>query len=248
MQVKAYNTHKIRVGESLLDIIDQYLPPLQERTIVAITSKIISLCEKNIIQKDPKIDKYELVCKNADAYLEEPSLNNKVFLTIKNNILIPCAGIDESNGENIYILYPENIQETAAKIWRFLRTKNNIKSLGILITDSNVTPLKRGVTGIGIGWCGFAPLYDYVGKEDLFGNKLQFTKINNLDALACAAVFMMGEGDEGTPLAVINGVKRIKFQSRPPTLKEQEEIFIPINEDLFAPLLNQVKWSWNKKL
>jgi len=245
MHINTIQTHPIGVGESLIDILDAYVPPLKEESIIAITSKIISLCQGRVIHKEDGIDKYTLIKQEADGYLEESK--HGAYLTLTNHILIPSAGIDESNGNGLYILYPNQIQATATMIWEHLRQRDQISALGVIITDSHTTPLRRGVTGITLGWCGFEPLYNYIGKPDIFGNALRITQINNLDALAASAVFMMGEGSEKTPLALLNHAPRIQFLSRPPSIEEEEKIRIPLEEDLYAPLLQNAKWVWKRE-
>ncbi len=246
MNITPLKTHPIGVGESLEAILDRYVPPLKEQTILAITSKIISLCQGRVIAKEEVPEKYQLIQKEADGFLEDlPPNPYDIYLTITNHILIPSAGIDESNGNGLYIMYPKDIQETATLIWSHLLNRDQLKTLGIIITDSHTTPLRRGVTGIALGWCGFNPLHTYVGKPDIFGKPLRVTQINNLDALAAGAVFTMGEGAEQTPLAIIHDAPRIEFQTRPPTPKEVESLRIPLNEDLYAPLLESVPWVWN---
>ncbi|WP_225416175.1 hypothetical protein [Wolbachia endosymbiont of Brugia malayi] len=39
-----------------------------------------------------------------------------LYLTIKDDILIPSAGIDESNGDEMYILYLKDVQKVAVLI------------------------------------------------------------------------------------------------------------------------------------
>src|SRR4051812_10808039 len=112
MHVRALKTHLIKVDESLTSILDRYIEALSERTILAITSKVISLCQGRVISQDAGLSKYDLVKQEADAYLSQEDC--PYHLTIKNQILIPSAGIDQSNGDGAYILYPENIQQTAA--------------------------------------------------------------------------------------------------------------------------------------
>ncbi|OJW49126.1 MAG: F420-dependent oxidoreductase [Alphaproteobacteria bacterium 41-28] len=247
MHIKPLKTHLIQVGESLNDILNAYVPPLEEGSILAITSKIISLCQGRVVDKEDVGDKYALIEQEADAYLSENERNAyDIYLTITNGILIPSAGIDESNGNGVYILFPEDIQDTATLIWNTLRQRDKIDSLGIIITDSHTTPLRRGVTGISLGWCGFEPLYSYVGKPDIYGTNLRVTHINNLDALAASSVLLMGEGAEQTPLALITQAPRIKFLARPPSLEEINSVQIPLKEDLYAPLLEGVKWTWRQ--
>ena len=240
MKTTAIKTHRIDIHESLHAILDRYIPVLAENSIVVITSKIVSLCQGRVVPKPLEADpgfKEALIKQEADSVLKTSDNPYGIYLTLKNNILIPSAGIDESNGDNVYILYPEDIQKVAALAWHFLREKHAIKNLGIMISDSHTTPLRRGVTGIALGWCGFQPLYSYVGKPDLYGHPLRVTQINLLDALATAAVLVMGEGNEQSPLAVIEDAPKITFLDREPTVEEEASIHIPITKDLYGPLL-----------
>lgn len=244
MQITAYKTHKITPKESLFDILDNYLPEIPPQSIVVITSKILSLCQNRVVSKATLQDKLSLIHQEADLYLEgEYTKKYGICLTIKNNILIPTAGIDESNSNGYYILYPENIQATAVTIWQHLKNLYPTTALGVLVTDSHTTPLRRGVTGIALAWCGFEPLFSYIGKPDVFGYPLHVTLVNLLDSLAASAVIVMGEGEEQTPLAIINQIPKIIFQNRPPTKAEIESITIALQDDLYAPLLTSVNWK-----
>lgn len=243
MKITAVKTDRVSTGDDLFALIDRALPALADNTILCITSKIISLCEGAVIPKKDVSDKRQLIYDEAEAYIDQQENNPyNICLTIKNSLLIPTAGIDESNGDDVYILYPRDIQKSAAGLWRYLRQKHTIKNLGILITDSHTTPMRRGVTGIGIGWCGFEALFDYVGKPDCFGRPLRVTKINMLDALAASSVFVMGEGSEQTPVALIEQAPKITFQDRPPNAQEIAEITISLENDLYAPVLRHAPW------
>src|SRR5277367_3125736 len=99
MHIKTLKTHRITSEDSLFPILDAYVPPLPEQSILVITSKIISLCEGSIVDKSAVVSKEALIQKSADAYLDytkEFPIPYSIQLTIKNNILIPSAGIDES--------------------------------------------------------------------------------------------------------------------------------------------------------
>ncbi len=243
MQINAIKTHRIEPGESLKEILDRYVISITERDILTITSKIISICQSRIIKKI-NISKEKLIKQEAEAVACVNKNPYGIYLTIKNNILIPSAGIDESNGDGVYILYPENIQETAVFIWNYLRNKYSITNFGVVITDSHTTPMRQGVTGICIGWCGFEPLYSYIGKPDIYNQPLKVTQINLLDALATSSVLVMGEGNEQTPLAIISNAPKISFLTRPTTLEENNSITISMKDDLYAPLLMGVKWEY----
>lgn len=240
MQVRAIKTHKIKPWESLEDILDRYVMNLVDGEIVAITSKIVSICHGDFVDKST-ISKYDLIKREADIIYDPNQNQHDLYLTLKCGVLIPSAGIDESNATGIYVLYPKNVQRIAASIWQHLRKKHAIQKLGVIITDSNPVIARRGVCGITLGWCGFAPLHSYVNKPDIYGNILRVTQINVLDAIGTSAVFVMGEGDEQTPLAIIQAAPKIAFLERPPTLEEERSVVIPFEEDLYAPLLVSAK-------
>jgi dihydrofolate synthase / folylpolyglutamate synthase len=225
-------THKIKPKEKIFAILDNYLPKLTENSVVAITSKIISICENRLIDK--KTNKLDLIRQESDfCFPPSPGFPN-FYLTLKSHRLIPNAGIDESNCNDTYALLPKKPQISAKKIWQYLRKRDHMKNLGIIITDSTTAPLRRGVTGITLGWCGFLPTYDYVGKKDIFGRTLEVAQINLLDSLATTATLVMGEGKEQTPIVIIKNAPKIDFQNRAPTQKEEQLAYIDPKEDLFS--------------
>lgn len=247
MQARTIKTQKVVAGTiNIFKLLDKYLPPLSGGDIVAITSKIISLCENRIVPIG-SIDKEKLVIQESDYYLPGNLSNYGYQFTIANNNLVILAGIDESNGNGQYILSPKDAQKSANKIRKWLKNRFNLKSIGVVITDSTCQPLRRGTMGICLAHSGFAGLRDYVGTPDIFGRPLQVTQAGIASGLAAAAVLAMGEGTEQTPMCIISDVPFVKFQSRNPTAKELAEINIPLEEDLFAPFLKAVPWKQGKK-
>jgi putative folate metabolism gamma-glutamate ligase len=242
MEVLPIQTEEIKPHHELSRLLDRYFPVLANRDIVAISSKIISVLQGRLVAKSLR-SKKELIYQEADLVLEDSDNDQDFYLTIKDNRLIPSAGIDTSNVKDAYILYPENLFGTADWLWRYLVSKHQLKKLGLLITDSNVAPMRRGVTGIALAWAGFEPLYSYTGRKDLHGAPFKVTQTNNVDALAAAAVFVMGEGDERTPLAHIRGAPRIRFLNPETTTEEESDISISMDQDLFGPLLRAAKWT-----
>ena len=235
MLVTTIKTHKINPGENLQAILDTYLLKLTTNNIIAISSKAVSICENNLVSKH--INKTALVRQEADFCFAAPTHYPDFCLTLKKHRLIPNAGIDASNHKT-YVLLPKKPQLTAKKIWQYLRKQHQLKNLGIIITDSNVTPLRNGVTGIAIGWCGFEPIYNYIGQKDIFGQPMQVTTINLLDSLATMATLAMGEGAEQTPLAIIKNAPKINFLNRPPTQQEEQTTYLEKKYDLFSSAIN----------
>ncbi len=233
LQVKALSTGVYHRGENFSDFLTKNLKAvLEEGNILAVTSKIVSLSENRIVSKST-IDKKKLVQSEADSYLGE--IGYGCHLTIKQNLLIPSAGVDESNAEgNFYILYPLDPFLSAKKIHNIIKRKLHLKKIGILITDSHTMPLRRGVLGAALAYYGFKGVESKIGTKDLFGHELKMTQINIADALAVAATFTMGEGNESRPLAIVNAP--VEFIELP----DNSELHIPLKEDLYKPLLEKV--------
>jgi dihydrofolate synthase / folylpolyglutamate synthase len=247
MIIKPYKTHKIKPNENLFAILDQYLPHLEEKSVVAIASKIVGICEGRVVKINNKLDKQkeELVKQEADYYLYEKRMD--FFLTINHNTLVANAGIDESNSEKAFALWPKDPQKSVDVIREYLTKKHNIKSLGVILTDSKLSPLRWGVTGVALAHSGFQALNNYIGKKDIFGRPLKVEQSNMPDSLATAAVTVMGEGNEQQPLAVITDLPFVKFQTRNPNKKELESLKIKLEDDIYASLLTAVKWEKGKK-
>jgi putative folate metabolism gamma-glutamate ligase len=242
MKVTAYKTKKIIPGDRLFSILDAYLPKLKEKDVVVITSKIVSICQGRVVKNDGKITKHDLMVKEADYYLPEEYVSYGIYMTIKNNFVVASAGIDESNGGGYFILWPENLQQATNEIWEYLRKKNHIEHLGVVVSDSKIIPMRKGTSGVGLSWCGFEPLRNYIGSPDIFGHNLRVTKASLVDGIAASAVLNMGEGKEQTPLAVISEISDMHFVDRIPSSKELNEMSISPDEDVYGKIFSSVKW------
>lgn len=235
MQIKAIKTDRVTQPQDLNRFVDTALPTLSEGIIVVITSKVVSLCEGRTVDTTT-ISKKELIYQEADHVIPSDGNDERIILTYKNRILIPSAGIDESNSDGRYILYPKDPFLSAKNLYHYLKQHRHLNHLGVLITDSHTTPLRHGVTGIALAWWGFEPCKSLVGAPDLFGHPLQVTHINIADALAVSAVFNMGESSECTPIAVITDAPHVEFDDGT-TTHNIDEIAIDPQIDLYRPLL-----------
>jgi putative folate metabolism gamma-glutamate ligase len=242
MRVQPIKTHPITPeDQDLLQVLDRHIARLEEGTVVAITSKIISICQGRLVAME-KADKQQLIEQEADYWLPAEINRYGVSLTIVDHVLIPMAGVDESNAAGHYVLWPHDPQGVANQVRAHLSARFALSQLGVIVTDSKTTPLRWGVTGVAIAHSGFLAVNDLVGHPDLFGRPLHYTKVDVADALAAAAVLVMGEADEGTPLATIEEVPFVDFQTRDPTAEELEARWIDMEADLYAPLMQAVDW------
>jgi putative folate metabolism gamma-glutamate ligase len=243
MKVLPYKTHKIKPNENLYEILDKYLPKLEEKSVVAIASKIVGICEGRVIKKESDEQKNELAKQEADYYLPLEYNQYGFILTINHNLLVASAGIDESNSNGYLSLWPKDPQKNVDEIRKYLVKKHKIKSVGVILTDSKLSPLRRGVTGYALTHSGFKALNSYIGKDDIFGEKMKAEQMNVADALTAAAAAVMGEGKEQQPLAVITEANFVHFQKRNPTKEELASLKISIGEDVYSSLLTGVKWK-----
>ncbi|MBI2443242.1 MAG: coenzyme F420-0:L-glutamate ligase [Candidatus Levybacteria bacterium] len=248
MIITPIKTHKITPNDcAIYNLLDQYLPSdIPERSVIAVSSKIVSICEGRVV-KIEDADKDELIKQEASYYIPRSSSKYNLAFTITNDILSVSAGIDESNGNGHYVLWPKNPQESANKIRKHIAERLGLSEVGVIITDSKTSPLRWGVTGIALAHSGFMALKNYVGDTDLFGRKFEYEKLNIADCLASAAVVVMGEGSEQTPLAIIEALPFVQFQDHDPTDEELAMLKITMEEDIFAPFLKNVPWKKGKK-
>lgn len=247
MIVQPYKTHKVVKGDSLFEILDKYLPQLKENTVVAVTSKIVGICEGRLVKIETTEQKFKLAEEEADLYLTPEENQYGIMLTVNNNLMVASAGIDASNSDGYYSLWPKDPQKSVNTIREYLVEKHNRKHIGVILTDSKLSPLRWGVTGNAIAHSGFIALNSYIGKEDLFGRVMQMEQSNVIDSLATASVIVMGEGAEQQPLAVITDVPFVQFQSRNPNQEELDALKISIEDDVYAAMLLKVPWKQGRK-
>ena len=242
MQITAVQTPIVRVGDVLREVLLSSLPILTNQSVVAISSKIIALCEGAVVPI-AGTDKEALIREEADRYLDPASSIYGHHFTIKHNTLIGSAGIDESNADGHYVLWPREPQSTANRLRAWLQETYALEEVGVVIVDSTSYPLRRGALGVAIAHSGFHAVRSYVGEQDLFGRELQLETANIAGGLAAAAVLAMGEGSECTPIAIISDLSSLAFTGQDPTEQELRATYLSLEEDLFAPFWGGVSWQ-----
>lgn len=240
MKVTTVKTHKITIEDNDINLIlDKYLPKLQENTVLVIASKIVAICEGRVVDLTEE-EKDQLIKKEADLYLPKQLHKFNLFLTIKNNYLTYSSGIDESNGNGKYVLWPKDPQNSANKIRAYLRKKHNLKNLGVIITDMAAIPLQMGIIAGPIAYSGLKPFKDLTGTEDLFGKPFKYSNEGIIQGLAASGGVVMGEGAQATPIALIEDISFVEFEENDP---KDDETKIDLNQDLYGPLISAVKWE-----
>lgn len=230
MIVNAIRTRTFRERESLLSFVISYIKKVPEKSIIVITSKIVALAEGRVVAMKNSKTKEELIRSESSFALK----TKYVWLTIKDGMILPSAGIDESNANGKLILLPKDSFASASLIRKKLREHYGVKELGIIVTDSRTMPLRSGVVGVALGYAGFKGLRSYRGKPDIYGRKLRFSSTDVADSLATAAVLLMGEGDEKQPLALITDAP-VEFCER----IHRDELRIDSKDDMFKPFFKK---------
>ena len=189
--------------------------------VIAVAQKIVSKAEGRSVRlasvepspraheiaaqanKDPRV--VELILRESRAVIR---VSPGVIITEHNTgVILANAGIDRSNlkgSDEAALLLPKDPDASAARLRNQLQHDFGVR-LGVIVTDSIGRPWRLGTVGTAIGCAGVLALNDLRGQADLFGRQLQVSEVAVADSLAAAAVLMMGEAAEGTPLVLIRG-------------------------------------------
>ena len=233
------NIPLIHYGDDLPSIICENFK-LHDRDIVIIASTIVAKAEGGAFRLEdikPGEKALDISARNGkDARFIQAILTRSREVLVEIPFMLvttltghTCvnAGIDESNIENGFLLYPpENPDSSASKIGNGLE-KVSGKKLSVIVTDTNGRAFKIGQTGVAIGIYKIKPLKSWVGEKDLFGKTLEITNEAVADELACAANLLMGEGAGGIPVVIIRG---LDYYSESITL--MRETYFPKERDI----------------
>lgn len=236
MLVEGLKSKLITERDSILEVITGSLKRarLQNGDLLVVSSKVLALTQGRVRKINTQKDFDKLVAAESDKIIGK----SQVTLTLKEGIFIPWAGIDRSNIKKGYaVLWPEKPFKAAEQICKALKKKYRLKNFGVIISDSHCVPLRRGVTGIAIGYAGFNGVNDLRGHKDLYGNKLKVTQQNMADMLATSANLVMGEAAEKTPFALIKKAP-VKFSNKK---TDPRESLIAPKICLFSPLYAKIK-------
>lgn len=212
------NVPLIQKGDDLSSIICERIE-LQDRDIVVIASTIVAKAEGEIFRLEditPGEEALEtsartgkdarfiqaVLARSREVFVEAPFM---LVTTLSGHTCVN-AGVDESNIEEGFLLYPpENPDVSASKLGENLE-KLSGKKLSIIITDTNGRAFKIGQTGVAIGIYKIKPIKHWIGEKDLFGKVLEITEEAIADELAGAANLLMGEGAGGVPVVIVRGL------------------------------------------
>ena len=218
--------------DDLFSLLDEALIDVQEGDLILVTSKIVAIHQGRCIHFSDVSEKRALVEQEAEQWIEGHPQYAQSPIAIKYGAMFYGAGIDESNSGEYYSLLPETPFEAARDIWQYVIEKHAVKNVGIIITDSHSMPLRYGTLGISIGFWGFHPIDDHVGKKDLFFRTIRLSSTSIVDAVSAGAAAVTGEADECTPVTIARGVPHVRFTKE----DTRDEILIPHKDDIYYPV------------
>jgi coenzyme F420-0:L-glutamate ligase/coenzyme F420-1:gamma-L-glutamate ligase len=154
-----------------------------------------------------------------------------IIVETHDGLVMANAGIDQSNlsdadhGKHVLLL-PEDAQGSAERLKSRLDAHFGA-DMGVIISDSVGRAWRLGTVGLAIGAAGVPSLWDRRGEADLSGRRLEATEVGFADAVAAAAVLVMGEAAEGRPAALVRG---LDWTATP---RPASALLRPKSEDLF---------------
>ncbi len=177
--------------------------------------------------KDPRL--VEAILRQSNEVVR--AKRGLIIVETHEGLVMANAGIDQSNlnqadhGKRILLL-PENAQSSAEALKAKLDAHFDA-AIGVIISDSVGRAFRLGTVGLAIGAAGVPSLWDRRGEADLSGRRLEATEVGFADAVAAAAVLVMGEAAEGLPAALVRGLEW-KAKARPASA-----LVRPKSEDMF---------------
>jgi coenzyme F420-0:L-glutamate ligase/coenzyme F420-1:gamma-L-glutamate ligase len=133
-----------------------------------------------------------------------------IIVETRHGLVMANAGIDQSNlaaedhGRRVLLL-PLDPQASAERLKSRLDAHYRA-DIAVIISDSVGRAWRLGTVGLAIGAAGLPALRDRRGEADLSGRRLEATETGFADAVAAAAVLVMGEAAEGYPAALVRGL------------------------------------------
>lgn len=228
--------------DDIYEELDKLAPQLVERDVVCITSKVVGIAEGRTIKMEEGVDKEELIKQEAEIMMPAREDGTIPHLTVKEYTIVSSAGIDESNGNGYYILWPENATKSAKEYVKYLKEKTGLKELAVIIVDSHCIPLRSGIIGISTGFFGLEPIVSHIGKPDIFGREFKMSRTNVVDSIAVGAVYAMGETDETTPICIARNMPHVEFTDE----DTYQKLVIEPKEDLYYPMMKPL-YDYNER-
>jgi coenzyme F420-0:L-glutamate ligase/coenzyme F420-1:gamma-L-glutamate ligase len=200
---------EFRPGDDLTGAIADAARWLRSGDVVAVTSKIVSKIEGNLIgvPTDPAARdaaRRKLVLEESVRVLA--SRGRTLITENRLGIVQAASGVDASNvaGDELALL-PADPDASALALRNGLRERLGVE-VAVVITDTMGRAWRIGQTDVAIGASGLEVLHRYAGQVDPHGNELEVTEMAVADEIAAAADLVKGKLG-GVPVAVLRGLR-----------------------------------------
>jgi coenzyme F420-0:L-glutamate ligase/coenzyme F420-1:gamma-L-glutamate ligase len=214
----------IRKGDNLAQLIcsaaEKQHTPIQNGDVLVATHVAVSKAEGNVVNLDkvvPSKKANEIAKKTGKdpALVEVVLRESKDIVRMRDSVLITesrqgfiCAnsGVDRSNveGERNVAPLPRDPDLSAKKIRQEMKKLTGC-GVAVIVSDTHGRPFRIGEVNVAVGVSGLKPIRDRRGEKDLFGYVLRIKQTAIADELASAAELVIGQANEGIPVAIIRG-------------------------------------------
>jgi len=232
------------VPRLIVEAAERQGTPIQDGDIVVVSHIIVSRAEGRIVNlntvkpskfaeniakalgKDPRL--VEVILQESRSIVRMG--NGHLITETKHGFVCANSGVDQSNvpGEGFVALLPEDPDESARRIRDGIE-KLTGKRVAVVVSDTHGRPLRDGEINVAIGVSGLKPIRDRRGERDLFGYVLKVKRTAVADEIASAAELVVGQADEGVPVAIVRGY-RLEWSEE----ATARELIMPRERDLFA--------------
>ena len=208
------------LGKLIVEAAKKQGTPIQLNDIIVVTHVVVSKAEGNIVNlkevKPSKRAKEIAAQTNKDPALVQVILEetkdivrigqNSIITETVSGIICANAGVDRSNvsGDRNVVPLPKNPNASAQNIRAEIKRLSGA-DVAVIVSDTHGRPFRMGEINIAVGVAGFVPIRDRRGEKDLFGYVLRIKQTAIADELASAAELVIGQADEGIPVAIIRG-------------------------------------------
>ena len=238
----------VKEGDNLAKLIcetaEKQGTPLQSNDVIVITHVIVSRAEGALVnletvtpsefaisiakrtEKDPRL--VEVILRESRNIIRMNE--GKLITETKQGLICANSGVDVSNvsGDSHVALLPKDANLSAQKIRKQI-IRVTEKDVAVIISDTHGRPLRHGEINIALGTSGFEPIRDRRGEKDLFGYTIKVKRTAIADELASAAELVIGQTNEGIPVAIIRGYNYPKSETA-----KAKKLIRPPKEDLFV--------------
>ena len=214
----------IKNGDNLAQVIcraaENQGTLLQDGDVIVVTHVFVSKAEGQVYNLD-EIAPSEFAKAIAKRLDKDPALvevilqesrairrmgRGRLIAETKHGFVCANAGVDQSNvsGGRIVAALPKNPDRSARNIRKGIK-KLIGKDVAVIISDTHGRPFRMGEINIAIGVAGINPIRDRRGETDLFGYVMRVKQTAIADELASAAELIIGQTNEGIPVAIVRG-------------------------------------------